>query len=71
MRVTKAWKAFLEIVQPGGAKMTPEEIAEVARMALVLAEHVRECADCAACPEDDVCPVGQEIVEQLFNQGRA
>ena len=51
--------------------MTPEEIAEVARMALVLAEHVRECADCAACPEDDVCPVGQEIVEQLFNQGRA
>ena len=47
--------------------MTTQEITKVARMALVLAEHVRECADCAECPEDEVGPVGQAIVEQLFN----
>jgi recombinational DNA repair protein RecR len=44
---------------------TPDEIKEIARLMAALGEHTRDCADCAECCEDEVCPVGQKILEQL------
>jgi recombinational DNA repair protein RecR len=45
---------------------TPEQINELIRFILVLDEHIRNCPDCAECCEDETCPVGDKIREQMF-----
>jgi recombinational DNA repair protein RecR len=44
---------------------TPEQIQEMNRLVLVLDQHIRACPECAECCEDETCPVGDKIREQI------